>query len=108
MKENKAMKKLIATFMMMAMMAIALPFSANAQTRYNRYNGNRAYTSRVYRQSNVYDRHRNLINVAAGTGVGAIIGAIAGGKKGSVIGALIGAGGTALYSYKIKPKNYIH
>jgi hypothetical protein len=46
-----------------------------------------------------------VINVAAGTGIGAIIGAIAGGKKGSAIGALIGAGGSALYTYKIKPKS---
>lgn len=99
------MKKFIATFMMMAMMAVILPLSANAQTRYNRYNSNRVYTSRTYRQPNIYDRHRNVINVAAGTGIGAIIGAIAGGKKGSAIGALIGAGGSALYSYKIKPKN---
>jgi outer membrane lipoprotein SlyB len=99
------MKKFIATFMMMAIMAIMLPLSANAQTRYNRYNSNRVNTSRVYRQSNIYDRHRNVINIAAGTGIGAIIGAVAGGKKGSAIGALIGAGGSALYSYKIKPKN---
>ncbi len=98
------MKKFIATFMMMAMMAIVLPLSANAQTRYNRYNSNRVNTSRIYRQPNIYDRHRNVINVAAGTGIGAIIGAIAGGKKGSAIGALIGAGGSALYTYKIKPK----
>ena len=37
-------------------------------------------------------------------GIGAIIGAIVGGKKGAGIGALGGAGGSALYSYKIKPK----
>ena len=98
------MKKFIATFMMMAMMAIMLPLAANAQTR-NRYNGNRNYTSRNYKQPNIYDKHRNVINIAAGTGVGALIGAIAGGKKGAAIGALVGAGGSALYSYKIKPKN---
>jgi phage tail tape-measure protein len=100
------MKKFIATFMMMAMLAILLPLSANAQTRNSRYYGNRVYTSRYYRQQNVYDKHRNAINIAAGTGIGAIIGAIAGGKKGATIGALVGAGSSALYSYKIRPKNY--
>jgi phage tail tape-measure protein len=99
------MKKFIATLMMMAMTAILLPVSASAQTRYNRYNGNRIYTSRDYKKPNIYDKHRNVINIGAGTGIGALIGAIAGGKKGSAIGALIGAGGSALYSYKIKPKN---
>ena len=102
------MKKFIAAFMMTATLAVVLPLSANAQTRYNRYNGNRVYTSRSYRQPNVYDRHRNAINIAAGTGIGAIIGAIAGGGKGAGIGALIGAGGSALYTYKIRPKNNVY
>jgi outer membrane lipoprotein SlyB len=53
---------------------------------------------------NIYQRDRNVINVAAGTGAGALLGALIGGKKGSGIGALLGAGGSALYSYKTKPK----
>ncbi len=89
------MKKFIATFVMMGMMAMTflLPVSAAAQTRRN-YNA----------RPNIYQRHRNVINVAAGTGAGALLGALLGGKKGAGIGALIGAGGSALYSYKIKPK----
>lgn len=77
----------------MAILAIMIPLAANAQTR-------RSYTSRP----NIYQRHRNAINVAAGTGAAALLGALIGGKKGAGIGALLGAGGAALYSYKIKPK----
>ena len=51
-----------------------------------------------------YRRHRNRINVAAGTGAGALIGALAGGGKGALIGAGIGAGGSALYTYKLNKK----
>jgi uncharacterized membrane protein len=102
------MKKFIATFMMMALMALVIPMLANAQIRSSRNNGNRTYSTRSYQKPTVYDKHRNVINVAAGTGIGALIGAIAGGKKGAVIGALVGAGGSALYSYKIKPKKNQH
>ena len=90
------MKKFLATFLTIAMMAVMIPLmstSADAQTR--RY--------RPQKQS-VYKKHRNLINIGAGTGIGALIGAIAGGKKGAAIGALVGGGGAAVYSYGIKPK----
>ncbi len=56
------------------------------------------------RKPSYYRRHRNRINMAAGTGAGALIGALAGGKKGALIGAGVGLGGSALYTYKIKPK----
>ncbi|HEX8289520.1 MAG TPA: hypothetical protein VF556_16170 [Pyrinomonadaceae bacterium] len=89
------MRKYIATFLMMAMMAVMIPLmstSVNAQTvRYNK--------------PSVYKRHRNLINIAAGTGAGALLGALIGGKKGAAVGAIAGGGGAAVYSYKIKPKN---
>ena len=85
------MKKFIATFLMMAMMAIMIPLSvttADAQTR----------------QPSVYRKHRNLINIGIGTGAGALLGALIGGRRGAGIGALIGAGGSALYTYKLNPK----
>lgn len=88
------MKKIFATVMMMAMMAVMIPFAAstvNAQTR--------------DRRPNVYQRHRNLFNIGIGTGAGALIGGLIGGKKGALIGAGVGAGGSALYTYKINPKN---
>ena len=96
------MKKFIATFLMMAMMAIALPMFANAQTK--RYYRNRTTTTRVVNRPSFYRRHRNLINIGIGTGAGTILGALIGGKRGAAIGALAGAGGSALYTYKIKPK----
>lgn len=74
------------------MLAIALPLTTSAQTR------------RTYKKPNVYERHRNLINIGIGTAAGAIIGGLVGGKKGALIGAGAGAGGAALYTYKINPK----
>jgi uncharacterized protein YcfJ len=99
------MKKFLATFMMMAMMAIMIPLMStetNAQTR--RSYRNRTSTTRVYNRPSFYRRHRNVINMGIGTAAGAIIGGIIGGKRGAGIGALTGLGGSALYTYKIKPK----
>ena len=90
------MKKFIASFIMMAMLAVIIPFTtttANAQRR------------RIYKKPNVYQKHRNLFNIGIGTAAGAILGGIIGGKKGALIGGGTGAGGAALYSYKLKPKN---
>lgn len=99
------MKKFIATFLMMAMiamMAIALPESAEAQTK--RYYKNRTTRTQVVNRPSFYRRHRNLINIGIGTGAGALLGGLIGGKRGAGWGALAGAGGSALYTYKIKPK----
>ena len=86
-------------------MAVLVPLVANAQTRnskrYDRNNQTRRYEKK---DQNIYDRHRNLINIGIGSGAGAIIGAITGGKKGAIIGAAAGAGGGALYTYVINPK----
>ncbi len=105
------MKKLIATFMVSAMLAIMfmLPAAASAQTR-RVYRNGRSRTVYVNKRPSFYRRHRNASNVAIGTGAGTLIGAIAGGKKGALIGAGVGAGGSALYTYKIKPKKrrYYH
>ena len=106
------MRKFIAMLIMMCMMTmaaiIALPTSAEAQqTAYwvKRYKKNgRWYTVRQYQKPSYYRRHRNRINMAAGTGAGALIGGLVGGKKGAGIGALTGLGGSALYTYKIRPK----
>jgi len=99
------MKKYITTFLMMAMMAVMIPFaatSADAQTRRN-LRANRTYAP-VYEKPSVYNKHRNLINIAIGTGAGALLGGLFGGKKGALIGTAVGAGGSALYSYKLNPK----
>ena len=86
---------------MLALMAIALPTDANAQTR--RYRTRTTRTQVVNRPS-FYRRHRNLINIGIGTGAGALLGGLIGGRKGAAWGALAGGGSSALYTYKINPK----
>ena len=49
-----------------------------------------------------WQKHRDKLTVAMGTGGGAIIGGLLGGKKGAAIGALAGGGGSALYTYKLR------
>ena len=100
------MKKIILGLVMAALVAIMLPFSADAQTYRTRrvYRNGRYQTIRVYNRPSFYRRHRNASNIAIGTGAGAVIGAIAGGGKGALIGSAIGAGGSSVYTYKVKPK----
>lgn len=69
-------------------------------------------TQRVYydynnqpRQRTFWQKHRDKLTVAMGTGGGAILGGLFGGKKGAAIGALAGGGGSALYTYKIRNRN---
>ncbi len=85
---------------------LLLPTTAEAQKIYARRvvgrNGRVRYVRT--RKPSFYRRHRNRVNVAAGTGAGAILGALIGGKKGALIGGAAGAGGSALYTYKIRPK----
>lgn len=52
-----------------------------------------------------WQKHRDKLTVAMGTGGGAIVGGLIGGKKGAAIGALGGAGGSALYTYKLRNRN---
>jgi hypothetical protein len=75
-----------------------------------RNSGSRASSSRVYydykpRQRSFWDKHRDKLTVAMGTGAGAMIGGLIGGKKGAGIGALSGAGGSALWTYKLRNRN---
>jgi hypothetical protein len=81
------MRKYIATFMIMALlvglMPLMMPVTAEAQTYVQRYVDRRGRVRyRRVAKPSYYRRHRNRINMAAGTGLG----------------------GSALYTYKIKPK----
>lgn len=62
------------------------------------------YSSRPKGRS-FWSKHRDKLTVAMGTGGGALIGGLIGGKKGAAIGALSGAGGSALYTYKLRNRN---
>lgn len=84
-----------------------MPTEANAQRSYyvkKTYDRNgRVRWVRVAKPS-YYRRHRNRINMAIGTGGGALIGGLLGGGKGALIGAGVGAGSSALYTYKLNKK----
>lgn len=75
------------------------------------YARNSTSSPRVYydyqrpRSRSFWQKHRDKLTVAMGTGAGAILGGVIGGKKGAGIGALAGAGGSALYTYKIRNRN---
>ena len=75
-----------------------------------RSSGSRASSNRVYynyepRKRSFWDKHRDKLTVAMGTGAGAAIGGLIGGKKGAAIGALSGGGGSALWTYKLRNRN---
>ena len=54
----------------------------------------------------IWDQHRDKLTVGAGTVGGAILGSLLGGRRGAAIGALAGAGGSALYTYKVRKNHY--
>lgn len=79
------------------------------------YRGGRRYSSstrRAYydyssapRGRTFWQKHRDKLTMAIGTGAGAAIGGLIGGKKGAGIGALSGLGGSALYTYKLRRRS---
>jgi hypothetical protein len=77
-----------------------------ASQQYRRYDhARRSNYDRRYDDRSVWERSRDKVTVAGGAGAGALVGALAGGKKGAIIGALVGAGGSALYTYKLRDRN---
>lgn len=102
------MKRYISIYLIMALLAIILPFAAttNASAQTRRYYNPRTHTWTVVKKPGFYRRHRKLVNIGAGTAAGAIVGGLIGGKRGAGIGALAGAGGGYLVTKKQKRKHY--
>ena len=73
--------------------------------RSSRASSNRVYYNYEPQKRSFWNKHRDKLTVAIGTGAGAAIGGLIGGKKGAGIGALSGAGGSALWTYKLRNRN---
>ena len=67
---------------------------------------NRAYYDYGYDNRSFWQKHRDKLTVAIGTGAGAAIGAVFGGRRAAAIGAAAGAGSSALYTYRIRNRRY--
>ena len=52
-----------------------------------------------------WQKHRDKLTLAIGTGAGAGIGGLIGGGKGAGIGSLVGLGSSALYTYKLRNRS---
>jgi hypothetical protein len=76
-----------------------------------RYVGRSSAPRRVYYDygqrsgRSFWQKHRDKLTLAMGTGGGALLGGLIGGKRGAGIGALAGGGGSALYTYKLRKRN---
>ena len=76
-----------------------------APARARTVSARRAYYDYQPRGRSFWQKHRDKLTVAMGTGGGALVGGLLGGKKGALIGGLAGGGGSALYTYKIRKRN---
>ena len=74
------------------------------RTRYTR-SSRTAYYDYTPRRRSFWQKHRDKLTVAMGTGGGALLGGLIGGRKGALIGALAGGGGSALYTYKLRNRH---
>jgi hypothetical protein len=79
-----------------------------SQSRYRRVAYNRGYGRRSYYayapRRSFWERHRDALTLAIGTGGGAGVGALLGGRRGAGIGTLVGLGSSALYTYKLRDR----
>ncbi|MDT5296219.1 MAG: hypothetical protein QOJ76_3099 [Acidobacteriota bacterium] len=76
-----------------------------------RYVGRSSAPRRVYYDygqrsgRSFWQKHRDKLTLAMGTGGGALLGGLIGGKRGAGIGTLAGGGGSALYTYKLRNRH---
>jgi hypothetical protein len=97
---------------MLAVFAVTVPLTVDAQTcrcrrASSRTRVSRSYATRgyTYRKPSFWSRHRNTRNMLLATGGGALLGGLLGGRRSSMgKGALVGAGAGALYTFVLKPK----
>src|SRR5439155_7104939 len=70
-------------------------------------NGRRVYYdySTAPRGRSFWQKHRDKLTLAIGTGAGAAFSGLIGGKKGAGIGSLVGLGSSALYTYKLRHRS---
>jgi len=78
------------------------------QPRYRPLAYYRSYPTRSYYaytpRRSFWQRHRDALTLAIGTGGGTGVGALLGGRRGAGIGALVGLGSSALYTYKLRKR----
>ncbi len=82
-------------------------YNSTARTSTRRYSSSRrAYYDygSAPRGRTFWQKHRDKLTLAMGTGGGALLGGLIGGKRGAGIGALAGLGSSALYTYKIRKR----
>jgi hypothetical protein len=81
-----------------------------SQSRYRRVAYTRVYPRRTYYayspRRSFWQRHRDALTLAIGTGGGMGVGALIGGRRGAGIGALAGLGSSALYTYKLRDRRH--
>jgi outer membrane lipoprotein SlyB len=105
------MSKRLFAILMCLVLVLAAALPASARTHHRRHYARHHYASRTYYtyssapRRTFWQKHRDKLTVAGGTLGGALIGGIAGGRKGAGIGALAGAGGSALYTYKLRKRH---
>jgi len=80
--------------------------STNPTSTRRHSNSRRAYYDygSAPRGRTFWQKHRDKLTVAMGTGGGALIGGLIGGKRGAGIGMLAGGASSALYTYKIRKR----
>ena len=101
------MKKIFTIVLALVLLSVAaMPSLAQGRRTYydNQSRSSRVYYDQRYRDRSFWEKHRDKLTVAGGTVGGALLGALIGGRKGAAIGALAGAGGSALYTYKVRDR----
>ncbi|MFL6207353.1 MAG: hypothetical protein ACJ74W_00795 [Pyrinomonadaceae bacterium] len=99
------MKKRLLVVLLCLTLLVSLALPTAARTKHRRHYARRSYYTYNTQHRSFWQKHRDKLTVAGGTLGGAALGGIVGGKKGAAIGALGGAGGSALYTYKIRKRH---